>query len=160
MKLLLAAVIFIGFTTVAHAGSPKAPSVYGSSPTSPMNADINFGASTVSGSLGIANGGTCGTGAVREATTSTTLVITDCGNIVKLTSSSAIVATVPLNSTAPFAIGSQINLLQYDAGSASVAAASGVTIRKLSTLTFVGQWSRVVLTKIGTDEWLADGALQ
>lgn len=116
-----------------------------------------FPASQVTGVLPVASGGTCGTGAVREATTNATLALTDCGNIIKLNKDDAITCTVPLNATVAFAIGSQINVIQSGAGAASIVAADGVTIRNASTLNFVGQWSRVVLTKIGTDEWVADG---
>lgn len=136
--------------SVALAGSPLSPTKYWGSPTSPLY-DMP---------LGVEDGGTGGTGTVRDATTNTTLALADCGDMVKLNSGSAITATVPLNSSVPFTIGCQVNLLQYGAGAASVVATSGVTIRKSSTLNFVGQWSRVILTKIGTDEWLADGMLQ
>lgn len=114
----------------------------------------------ITGVLSVDHGGTSGTGAIRTATTDDTLVIGDSGNLVELNSSSAITITVPPNSSVAFPVGVQINVFQYGSGAASIVAGSGVTIRKLSSLNFVGQWSRVVLTKIGSDEWLADGALQ
>jgi hypothetical protein len=97
---------------------------------------------------------------VRTATTNDTLTLADANGTIKLSSATAIVETVPLNATVAFPLNTQISVIQYGAGAASIAFASGVTPRCLSTLNFVGQWSRVVLTKIGTDEWLVDGGLQ
>lgn len=145
MKYIVFLALFLGLSGTANAQA---------------NRISQFPASGITGVLPVANGGTCGTGAVREATTNATLALTDCGNLVKLTKADAITCTVPLNATVAFAIGSQINVIQYGAGAASIVAADGVTIRYASTLNFVGQWSRVVLTKIGTNEWLADGMLQ
>ena len=133
------------------------------------NASLNFNDSTdtltaknltLTNALPVASGGTCGTGAVREAVVNATLALTDCGNLIKLNKDDAITLTVPLNAAVPFAIGAQVNVIQYGAGAASIVATAGVDIRYASTLNFVGQWSRVVLTKIGTDEWVADGMLQ
>lgn len=114
-------------------------------------------ATQVTGTLSLANGGTCGQGANREATTNATLALTDCGNIVKLNSASAITATIPPNSSVAFPTGANVTIIQSGAGAASLVAGSGVTIRYPSTLNFPGQHAQVVVTKIAADEWMAAG---
>lgn len=99
-------------------------------------------------------------GHVRIANTSDTLTLADANGTILLNSASAITETVPLNAVVAFPINTQISIVQYGTGAASIAFASGVTPRYVSTSNFVGQMSRVVLTKIGTDEWLMDGGLQ
>ena len=100
------------------------------------------------------------TGSVRTATSNDTLTLADANGTIKLNSASVITETIPLNATVAFPLNTQISIIQYGAGAASLVFAAGVTLRYVSTLNFVGQWSRAILTKIGTDEWLADGGLQ
>ena len=105
-------------------------------------------------------GGSGATGSVRTATTNDTLTLADANGTILLNSASQITETVPTNAAVPLPINTQTSVVQYGTGAASIAFASGVTARYVSTCNFVGQMSRVVLTKIGTDEWLVDGGLQ
>lgn len=88
-----------------------------------------------------------------------TLAAADAFTQIKCDSASTLVATVPLNSTVPFPIGVQIDLLQYGAGKVTVSPVSGsVTIRaKGGLLSTNGQYTMATLEKIGTDEWLLIG---
>jgi hypothetical protein len=107
----------------------------------------------------VANGGTGGTGTVNSQTSSYTFALTDMGGMIELNSASAITATIPPNASVAFPIGAQVNIIQYGAGAASIVAGSGVTIRYISTLNFLGQYGMVTAVKIGTDEWAVAGAL-
>jgi hypothetical protein len=86
------------------------------------------------------------------------LVLTDAGKLVVMNVGSANDLTIPLNSSVPFDIGTQILVAQYGAGQTTIVATLGVTIRssggklKLNT-----QYSLATLIKIGTDEWFLAG---
>lgn len=80
--------------------------------------------------------------------------------LVTLSNASPITATVPLNASVAFPIGTQIDLAQIGAGKVTVAAAGGVTINsKLGNLSVGAQYVGVTLVKIGTDSWLLLGDL-
>jgi hypothetical protein len=131
---------------------------YTSSNPLPLSVSASTG---ITGTLPVTNGGTAGNGTTNAQTgTAYTLVLGDAGNIITASNTSANTITIPLNATVAYPIGTQINVIQYGAGASSIVATGGVTIRYVSTLNFVGQWSRVILTKIGTNEWAADGGLQ
>jgi hypothetical protein len=89
--------------------------------------------------------------------TTYTLVIGDDGKLVELNNASAITLTVPLNSSAAFAIGAQITLLQTGAGQVTVAATGGVTIVSNPGLKLRAQYSGATLLKRGTDSWVLLG---
>jgi hypothetical protein len=67
--------------------------------------------------------------------------------------------TVPLNSTAAYPIGTQINILQTGAGQTTVVATGGVTINATPGLKLRAQWSSATLIKRGTDTWVLVGDL-
>jgi len=88
------------------------------------------------------------------------LALADAGGLVSLNKASAISATVPNNSAIAFKIGTQINVMQYGVGVASIVAAGGVTIRYTSlSLNLGAQYAIVTLIKIATNEWVAVGQL-
>lgn len=90
--------------------------------------------------------------------TTYTVAVADAGRFVTLNNASPIALTVPLNSTAPFNVGTQVNLMQLGAGQVTVAGAGGVTVRSQgSKLKSNGQYSVMTLLKIGTDEWVLIG---
>jgi len=92
--------------------------------------------------------------------TTYTLALTDVGKLVTISNGSAITLTVPLNATAAFAIGDQINVAQLGAGVITFSPTSGVTIRSQgSKLKTNGQYSVATIVKIDTDEWLLLGNL-
>ena len=94
----------------------------------------------------------------NRQTASYSIVLADAGKIVEMNVATANNLTVPLNSTQGFAIGAEINVIQYGAGQTTFVATSGVTIRSSSSaLKLTGQYSGATLIKVGTDEWYLIG---
>lgn len=90
----------------------------------------------------------------NRQTSDYTLVLSDDGKTVEMNSTVATNLTVPNNSTVAFPIGTQISIAQYGSAPANVVAAGGVTLRSQSgALATPGQFSVIVLYKIGTNEW-------
>lgn len=101
-----------------------------------------------------------GVGIVNTQTDNYVLALADAGGLVSLNKASAISATVPDNATVAFRVGTQINVMQYGVGVASIVAAGGVTIRYTSlSLNLGAQYAIVTLIKIATNEWVAVGQL-
>ena len=95
--------------------------------------------------------------AISAQTGSYTLVLADRGKLVEMGVGSANNLTVPLNSSVPFPVGTQIHLLQTGAGQTTVVAAGGVTINPAATLKLRQQWSAATLVKRSTDTWILMG---
>ena len=92
--------------------------------------------------------------------TTYTFALTDIGATVTLNNASSITATVPLNSSVAFPIGTQIDIIQLGAGKVTFSPAGGVTISSLNSVySLAGQYSGGVLKKISTDTWVLMGAL-
>jgi hypothetical protein len=90
--------------------------------------------------------------------TTYTLVAGDAGDLVTLTNASAITLTVPTNATVPFAIGTQITILQNGAGQVTVAGAVGVTLVATDSSTKLRtQYAAATLIKIATNSWVLIG---
>jgi len=92
-------------------------------------------------------------------TASYTLVIGNADQIVEMNVASANNLTVPLNSSVPFPIGTQITILQTGSGQTTIVATVGVTINSTPGLKLRAQWSSATLIKRGTDTWVAIGDL-
>ena len=98
-----------------------------------------------------------------KTSTTYTFVLTDANNeLMEFNNASAITLTIPLNSSVPFPIGSQISLLQTGAGQVSVTVTSGVTLNVspsagTNTGKLRAQWSFATLIKRGTDAWVLVG---
>jgi hypothetical protein len=96
----------------------------------------------------------------NRQTASYTLVIGDAGKIVEMNVASANNLTVPLNSSVAFAIGTEIQVLQYGAGQTTIVATGGVTLRSNQGFLRIGnQYTGVTLVKVGTNEWYVIGNL-
>jgi len=96
----------------------------------------------------------------NRQTASYTLVSDDRSKMVEMNVGSANNLTVPLNSSVPFAIGSQIDITQYGAGQTTIVAISGVTIRSANGwLKLNAQYAAATLIKVDTDEWYLFGNL-
>jgi len=91
---------------------------------------------------------------VNAQTISYTLVLTDAGKQVTMTSASATTITVPLNSSVAFATGVRITLINLGAGVVTVAGAGGVTVSNASLDLSLNQYAVATLYKIGTDSWV------
>ncbi len=97
---------------------------------------------------------------INTRTSSYTLALTDAGYLVRMNVASANNLTVPPNSSVAFETNTKIDVVQYGAGTTTIVAGSGVTIRSAdSALDISGQYVTVTLIKIGTNEWLLVGSL-
>lgn len=87
--------------------------------------------------------------------TSYTLATGDIGDIVTCNNASAITVTIPAST---FAIGDQINVMQYGAGQITFTPAATVTMRSSGskTKTF-GQYAVATLICIAANEWVLVG---
>lgn len=87
------------------------------------------------------------------------LALTDAGAWVRVDRPTASTVTVPSDASVNFDIGTRIWVRRVGAGALALAAASGVTINRRNTLTFVSQHATVQLTKVGENVWDAFGEL-
>lgn len=94
---------------------------------------------------------------ISTQTASYTLVLGDAGKAVEMSNASAVIVTVPPNSSVAFPIGTVVELLQVGAGQVSVAAGAGVTINTASSLVARAQWAVLGLRKRATDAWVLSG---
>lgn len=97
--------------------------------------------------------------ATTTSSASYTLLLTDGGKVVEMTSASANNLTIPLDSSAAFPIGASIFVLQVGTGQTTIAPTAGVTINSFIGLKIIGQWSGCTLIKRGTNTWAAIGGL-
>ena len=92
--------------------------------------------------------------------TTYTLALTDEGKMVQFNNASAMELEVPANATVAFAIGNVVHAVRWGAGSLTIAAAVGVTLRSAgSVLTVADQYGVVTMQKVATNEWLVYGGL-
>lgn len=94
-------------------------------------------------------------------TANRTLVLADAGKIVEVDSASSRTVTVPPNSDEAFPVGTQLDVVRVGAGSVTILAGAGVTVRRSAALSNVlaEQWSAVTLYKRATNEWVLVGDL-
>lgn len=94
---------------------------------------------------------------VTESGTSRTLALADAQKYIRCTNSGTTTITVPLNATAAFPIGTEVDFFRDD-GPVLFVGDSGVTINSTGT-TIAAQYQAATLKKVGTDEWDLVGAL-
>jgi hypothetical protein len=111
------------------------------------------------GRIQIPAGGVLEAPLLQNPQTGTTFgpAISDAGKLVELSNTSAITVTMPLNSSVPFPVGTQINLLQTNTGQVSVVGAGGVTLNATPGAKLRTQWSFATLIKRATDTWVLVG---
>ena len=89
-----------------------------------------------------------------------TLVLADKERFLELNNSTtAATLTVPPNSSVPFPIGAQIDMLQVATGQFTITAGAGVTINATPGLKLRTQWASATLIKRATDTWVLVGDL-
>ena len=89
-----------------------------------------------------------------------TLVLADAHKVVTCNKATAFTVTIPLDSTALFQIGDQINLLQLGAGQITVAATGGVTLNSQGAkYKLNGQYAIATLIKVAANSWVLVGNL-
>lgn len=87
-----------------------------------------------------------------------TLVLSDAGKLVTMSSASALTLTIPLNASVAFPIGTCIYVSQAGAGTVTIAGAGGVTlVNPFSSFTTAAQYAEVRLLKTNTDTWRING---
>ena len=97
-------------------------------------------------------------GVNTQTGTTYTLVIGDKGKVVEMNNGSSNTCTVPPNSSVAFPVGSRLAVTRYGAGSTTIVAGSGVTLRSEgSGLAITGQYGVVEIYKRATDEWVVYG---
>lgn len=97
-------------------------------------------------------------GVNTQTGTTYTLVIGDKGKAVEMNNGSSNTCTVPPNSSVAFPVGSTLAVTRYGAGSTTIVAGSGVTLRSEGGgLAITGQYGVAQLYKRATDEWVVYG---
>jgi hypothetical protein len=124
-----------------------------------VNADWN----AVSGDAQILNKPTIPAQYSVVATNSTTtypLVIGDANEFMVCDSTSNFTITIPLNSSVPFATGTEIAFMQANTGSVTIQGNGGVTLRTSQTAKTAKQYAVIAIKKIATDTWVCVGDRQ
>ncbi len=97
---------------------------------------------------------------IVQITEATALALSHAGKLLSANSASALTVTIPLNATAAFPVGTEIELCQYGVGAVTVAATEGVTLLSMdASVSAAGQYACMTLKKLDTDTWLLAGAL-
>ena len=94
--------------------------------------------------------------------TTYTTVLGDDGKLITCDNASAIALTIPPNSSVAYGIGTQINIMQLGAGTVTITAGSGVTLRSAgSKLKTDAQYAVATCVKIvAPDTWVVVGNLK
>jgi hypothetical protein len=98
-----------------------------------------------------------------NAQTGTTysVVLSDDGKLLTCDNAASIALTIVPNSTVAFGIGTQINIMQLGAGTVTITAGAGVTLRSAgSKLKTDAQYAVATCAKIATDTWVVVGNLK
>ena len=98
-----------------------------------------------------------------NAQTGTTysVILSDDGKLITCDNASSIALTIVPNSTVAFGIGTQINVMQLGAGTVTITAGAGVTLRSDgSKLKTNAQYAVATCLKIASDTWVAVGNLK
>ena len=94
--------------------------------------------------------------------TTYTTVLADDGKLVTCDNASPIALTIPPNSSVAYGIGTQINIMQLGAGTVTITAGAGVTLRSAgSKLKTDAQYAVATCVKIvAPDTWVVVGNLK
>ena len=108
--------------------------------------------------------GTTGTMSPRiinaQIGTSYTLQLSDAGGLITMNNASASIVTVPASSSVPFALGTELDVLQLGTGKVTFGSGSGVTINSQSGNKSIGaQYVGVTLVQLATNSWVLLGNL-
>jgi len=97
---------------------------------------------------------------LSSKTTSFTLSLADSGRTIDAESSTSITVTIPLNSSVPFLVGTQIAFIQTGAGQLVFDPASGVTLlSKNSNKKIAARYSPATLIQKSANTWVLIGDL-
>ena len=98
-----------------------------------------------------------------NAQTGTTysVVLSDDGKLLTCDNAASIALTIVPNSSVAFGIGTQINIMQLGAGTVTITAGAGVTLRSAgSKLKTDAQYAVATCLKIASDTWVVVGNLK
>ena len=155
-------------TAVVGAQGPvgaTGPSGGPTGPTGPVGATGPAGPTGATGPSG-ATGPTGATGTysttltvVANKTSNYTLAFGDEGDLIQIGSGSALTLSVPTDATTNFAVGTQITILQTDAGQVTIAAVTPgtTTVNGTPGLKLRAQWSSATIVKCAADLWVVLG---
>lgn len=98
---------------------------------------------------------------INPQSTSYTLVQSDEGKVIDLTSGSNETLTIPPDSSVSFPNGTQLVVIRSGTGELAIAGDSGVTVNSAqSNLNLNYQYSAATLIKLSTDNWYVFGDLK
>jgi hypothetical protein len=128
---------------------------------------VHGGGFIVSGTLATSGSTSQGLVAPLKFTTATantnyTLVYTDEGKMVEMSNiaDAPLLVTIPLNSSVPFPIGTEISIIQIGGGTTIITGSSGVTVySSLGVKTLQNPYDVASVVKRGTDSWYLFGNL-
>jgi len=101
-----------------------------------------------------------------QSGTTYTPVASDAASVVLMNSTSSNTFFIPTNASVPFAIGSSLNVVQYNTGSTTIQASSSGTTTVICNASgnnntaspvFRGRYSAATCLKVATDTWLVVG---
>ena len=95
-----------------------------------------------------------------QSGTTYTLALTDAGDYIQTTSTTAVTITVPLQSSVAWAADTEIYFEQNNTGQITIAGASGVTVNSSETLKTAGRYSVIALKRVASDTWTLTGERQ
>lgn len=122
-------------------------------PTGPTGPAGATGATGAAGPAGAIVG-------INAQTASYSLALADAGKMVTVESAGDTVVTVPNNSSVAFDTATQVHVARLGTGALKVGKSSGVTLRAPGGKTgLASRYSRALLAKIATNEWLISGDL-
>jgi hypothetical protein len=107
----------------------------------------------------IGSGGGSSTPSIIPVSASKTLALTDAGSVQACNSASPVSITVPLDSAVNFSVGTEIHIIQDNAGLITIdQSTSGVNIRRsgsefVTGHAILGLYSRHLLQKVAANEW-------
>jgi hypothetical protein len=102
---------------------------------------------------------TVGLFTTQQSGTTYTFVLGDRGTMVESTSASATTFTVPPNSSVAFVVNTVISWCQYGAGTLTIVAGAGVTLRTTSSLVARTTYAEGSIRQRAINEWVVSGEL-
>lgn len=94
---------------------------------------------------------------VDNANTAVTLALTDAGDFLRFTATTAITVTIPAQSAVAWLADTEIFMMQASTGKVSVVAGAGVALRTSQTSETSAQYAVIAIKRTGTDAWVCIG---
>lgn len=89
-----------------------------------------------------------------------TIELSDAGRTISVDSAASVTITIPLNSSASFAVGSRLDIVRVNTGDVLISPAVGVTLNsKNNNRRIAARYSGATLIKLDTNSWILIGDL-